>query len=130
MACASEIHRISSAAWFTAAHHAAAVPQLDHLMLFGFLSAFAAAACCIYRHESRNSMFAFAAALAAASVYGFLDGAWPMGILSAALALDATRQGLHIKSANPRRTQFRAGCLPTLNLETRQARFREVFGSN
>ena len=67
-------------------------PQLDGLMLFGFLSAFVALVCWIYRNESRELAVAFALCLAATAVYAFLAGAWPVGIVQIAWSAIAMRQ--------------------------------------
>jgi hypothetical protein len=124
MAYASEIHRLSAAAGFTAAHHAVPAPPLNTVMLFGFLSVVAAAVCYLYRHDSRAAMFTFAASLAATGVYGFLEGAWPLGILETMWALGAARKGLQGNRFATRSPSF----LP--NLKSRQSRYREIYGSN
>jgi hypothetical protein len=56
---------------------------MDPLTLFGFLSVTAMLVC--YALEDRNPLFilAFAAACGLASIYGFLQGAWPFGIVEA-----------------------------------------------
>jgi hypothetical protein len=56
---------------------------VDALTLFGLLSVTAMLAC--YAFEDRSPWFtlAFAAACAAGSAYGFLQGAWPFGVVEA-----------------------------------------------
>jgi hypothetical protein len=56
---------------------------LDALTLFGLLSV--AAMLAFYALEDRSPWFilAFAAACLAASAYGFLQGAWPFGVVEA-----------------------------------------------
>ena len=56
-------------------------PQLDIVMLFGFLAMFATITCAVTPHASRNKLLVFAICLACCSVYGFLQGAWPLGIV-------------------------------------------------
>jgi hypothetical protein len=58
--------------------------QLDGLMFFGFLSAFFTLAFYFSRHCSRSCMVAFAISLASTAVYGFLQGAWPLGAIQIA----------------------------------------------
>jgi hypothetical protein len=56
---------------------------MDTLTLFGLLAV--TAMLIIYSLENRHPGFilAFAAACLAASIYGFLQGAWPLGIVEA-----------------------------------------------
>lgn len=59
---------------------------LDALSLFGLLAVTAMLVC--YALEDRDHRFtlAFAAACLAGSAYGFLQGAWPFGLVEAAWA--------------------------------------------
>jgi hypothetical protein len=65
---------------------------VDALMLFGLLAVVTMLAC--YALEDRSPWFvlAFAAACVLASVYGFLQGAWPFGIVEAIWAVVAYRR--------------------------------------
>jgi len=56
---------------------------MDQLTLFGLLAV--TAMLVFYALEDRNHLFvlAFAGACVFASVYGFLQGAWPFGIIEA-----------------------------------------------
>jgi hypothetical protein len=56
---------------------------LDELTLFGLLAV--TAMLIFYALEDRSPWFilAFAAACALASIYGFLQGAWPIGVIEA-----------------------------------------------
>jgi hypothetical protein len=58
-----------------------ALPQMDGLMLFGFLAAIATLACYASRHQSWSVVVVLAMCLAADAVYGFLQGAWPLGLI-------------------------------------------------
>ena len=62
---------------------------MDALTLFGLLAVTAMLAC--YALEDRGPRFtlAFAAACAAGSAYGFLQGAWPFGLVEAVWTLVA-----------------------------------------
>ena len=65
---------------------------MDALTFFGLLAV--TAMLVFYALESRSSWFvlAFAAACAAGSVYGFLQGAWPFGLVEAVWAMVAARK--------------------------------------
>jgi hypothetical protein len=56
---------------------------MDRLTLFGLVAVTAMLVC--YALEDRHNLFtlAFAFACAAGSVYGFLQGAWPFGVVEA-----------------------------------------------
>ena len=65
---------------------------LDHLTLFGL---FAVSAMLVsYALEARSHWFvlAFAGACALGSIYGFLQGAWPFGLVEAIWAVVALRR--------------------------------------
>jgi hypothetical protein len=59
---------------------------MDWLSAFGLLAVTAMLVC--YALEDRSPWFilAFAAACAAGSVYGFMQGAWPFGVVEAVWA--------------------------------------------
>jgi presenilin-like A22 family membrane protease len=63
---------------------------VDNLTLFGLLAV--TAMLIFYALEDRSAWYvlAFAGACALASVYGFLQGAWPFGIVEAVWAAVAT----------------------------------------
>jgi hypothetical protein len=65
------------------------MPTLDALTLFGLVAVIAMLAC--YALEARSHWFvlAFAGACALGSAYGFLQGAWPFGVVEAIWALVA-----------------------------------------
>jgi hypothetical protein len=65
---------------------------MDALSLFGLLAVTAMLVC--YALEDRNHVFilAFAAACALGSIYGFLQGAWPFGLVEAIWAGVALRR--------------------------------------
>lgn len=62
---------------------------MDALTLFGLVAVGAMLAC--YALEARSHWFVlgFAAACAAGSTYGFLQGAWPFGVVEAIWAVVA-----------------------------------------
>ena len=65
---------------------------MDGLTLFGLLAVTAMLVC--YALEERSAWFvlAFAGACALASAYGFLQGAWPFGVVEAVWSLVAVRR--------------------------------------
>jgi hypothetical protein len=65
---------------------------MDALTLFGLFAVTMMLVC--YAAEDRNHWFilAFAAACALGSAYGFLQGAWPFGLVEAVWAVVAARR--------------------------------------
>ena len=65
---------------------------MDALQLFGLFAVTAMLVC--YALEDRDRLFilAFAAACALGSIYGFLQGAWPFGLVEAVWAVVALRR--------------------------------------
>jgi hypothetical protein len=66
--------------------------QLDGLTAFGLFAVTAMLVC--YALEERSRLFAlgFAGACVLGSAYGFLQGAWPFGMIEAVWALVAARR--------------------------------------
>lgn len=66
--------------------------HLDPLTLFGLVAVTAMLVC--YTLEARSPWFilGFAVACALGSAYGFLQGAWPFGLVEAIWALVAARR--------------------------------------
>jgi hypothetical protein len=62
------------------------------LDLFGLFAVTAMLVCYALEDHSPWFIFAFAGACALGSAYGFLQGAWPFGILEAIWALVAARR--------------------------------------
>jgi hypothetical protein len=65
---------------------------MDYLAAFGLLSVTAMLVC--YALEQRSAWFilGFAAACALGSIYGFLQGAWPFGLVEFVWAIVAARR--------------------------------------
>jgi hypothetical protein len=68
------------------------VATMDGLTLFGLFAVIAMLVC--YALEDRNRLFivGFAAACVLGSIYGFLQGAWPFGLVEAVWAGVALRR--------------------------------------
>ena len=66
---------------------------LEHrLTLFGLIAVTAMLVCYALEDRSRWFILAFAVACAAGAVYGFLQGAWPFGLIEAIWTLVAVRR--------------------------------------
>jgi hypothetical protein len=62
------------------------------LSAFGLCAVTAMLVCYAFEDRSRWFILAFAVACAGGSVYGFLQGAWPFGLVEAVWALVALRK--------------------------------------
>jgi hypothetical protein len=79
---------------------------MDGLTAFGLFAVSAMLICYALEHRSHLYVLAFAAACALASVYGFLQGAWPFGLIEAAWSLIALQRwrSLIVSTRAPRRS--------------------------
>jgi hypothetical protein len=68
------------------------VLRLDTLTLFGLFAVIAMLVCYALEARSRWFVLAFAGACVLGSVYGFLQGAWPFGVVEAIWALVALQR--------------------------------------
>ena len=73
---------------------------MSRLTLFGFFAVTAMLVC--YSLEKRSSWFvlAFAGSCALGSAYGFLQGAWPFGLVEAVWTVVAARRWWVARKAN------------------------------
>lgn len=71
---------------------------MDNLTLFGLFAV--TAMLVFYALETKSHWFvlAFAGACVAASIYGFLQGAWPFGVVEAIWSVVALRRWWQVKS--------------------------------
>lgn len=67
---------------------------MDALTLFGLLAVGAMLACYALEHRSHWFVLAFAGSCGLGSAYGFLQGAWPFGLVEAVWSLVALRRWL------------------------------------
>jgi hypothetical protein len=65
---------------------------IDWLTLFGLFAVTAMLVCYALEHRSHWFILAFAVACALGSIYGFLQGAWPFGLVEAVWAVVALRR--------------------------------------
>jgi len=75
--------------------------QLYGLILFGLLSLSAMLVFYALEHRSHWFVLAFAGGCVAASVYGFLQGAWPFGVVELIWAALAFKRWLSLRHAGP-----------------------------
>jgi hypothetical protein len=73
---------------------------MDGLTLFGLFAVTAMLVSYALEDRSRWFILAFAAACALGSVYGFLQGAWPFGLVEAIWTTVALRRFGHRRSLN------------------------------
>jgi hypothetical protein len=67
------------------------------LSLFGLLAVTAMLVCYAFEHRSPWFVLAFAVSCALGSVYGFLQGAWPFGLVEAVWAGVALRRWSRVR---------------------------------
>ena len=65
---------------------------MDRLTLFGLFAVSAMLVCYAFEERSHWFVLAFAAACALGSAYGFLQGAWPFGLVEGVWAGVAVRR--------------------------------------
>ena len=65
---------------------------MEGLSLFGLFAVTGMLVCYALEDRSRWFILAFAAACALGSIYGFLEGAWPFGLVEAVWAVVALRR--------------------------------------
>jgi hypothetical protein len=65
---------------------------MDPLSLFGLLAVTLMLVCYALEERSPRFVLAFAAACGLGSIYGFLQGAWPFGLVEAVWAVVALRR--------------------------------------
>jgi hypothetical protein len=72
---------------------------MDWLTAFGLFAVTAMLVCYALENSSAWFVLAFAGACALGSVYGFLQGAWPFGVVEAIWAIVAARRWLKVDQA-------------------------------
>jgi hypothetical protein len=65
---------------------------MDRLTVFGLFAVTAMLICYALENRSRWLILAFAAACALGSIYGFLQGAWPFGLVEAVWSIVAVQR--------------------------------------
>jgi hypothetical protein len=72
---------------------------VDRLTLFGLFAVTAMLLCYALEDRSPWFIFAFAASCALGSAYGFLQGAWPFGVVEAIWSVVAVRRWWLVENA-------------------------------
>jgi hypothetical protein len=70
---------------------------MDALTLFGLFAVSAMLVCYALEARSPRWTLAFAGACVLGSIYGFLQGAWPFGLVEGVWALVAARRWLRLR---------------------------------
>lgn len=65
---------------------------MDGLTAFGFFAVSAMLVCYAFEHRSRWFIMGFAISCALGSAYGFLQGAWPFGVVEGFWSVVALRR--------------------------------------
>jgi hypothetical protein len=73
---------------------------MTRLTAFGLFAVTAMLLCYAFEDRSRWFIFSFAVACALGSAYGFLQGAWPFGVIEAIWAIVALRRWWKTHSSN------------------------------
>jgi hypothetical protein len=73
---------------------------MDRLTAFGLFAVTAMLVCYALERRSRWFILAFAGSCALGSVYGFLQGAWPFGLVEAIWSLVALRRWQAAKNSS------------------------------
>ena len=66
--------------------------QMDKVTVFGLLAVTAMLLCYAFESRSRWFILGFAGSCLLASAYGFLQGAWPFGLVEAVWSVVAARK--------------------------------------
>jgi hypothetical protein len=72
---------------------------MDGLTLFGLFAVSAMLICYAFENRSPWFVLLFAVACASGSIYGFLQGAWPFGLVEAIWSLVALRRWVIARKA-------------------------------
>ncbi len=76
---------------------------MSWLSLFGLFAVSAMLVCYALEHRHRAFILAFAGACLLGSAYGFLQGAWPFGLVEGVWSLIALRRWWHAEMHHRRR---------------------------
>jgi hypothetical protein len=107
---------------FPAHFHEAPQPQLDVLMLFGFLCALATLVCYLEQSRSRSFILALAICSALLAAFAFLKDAWPVGIVELIWSATTVRRWWTVDRSVPSRSRK-----PSLNSWPAESRISRLF---
>jgi len=101
---------------------------MDRIMTFGFLSGFFTLVFLGYRNRLKSRLPVIPVSLACCAVYGFLQGAWPLGFCLIAITAGEVRRWLRAGDAiQPRYKAF--GADQPVILPGTESRLTRMFGS-
>jgi hypothetical protein len=107
-------------------------PEMDSVMVVGFLCALAVPVCMIYQRQSRDFVLVLAGCLASLAVCGFLQNAWPLAIVQTIWAAATFRQWwtLHhaVEIAGTGRRRPRRAVLSIYRRKVAPSRMTQMFG--
>jgi hypothetical protein len=72
---------------------------MDFLTLFGLFAVSAMLVCYAFENRSHRFVLLFAMSCALGSAYGFLQGAWPFGLVEAIWSVVAFRRWLMVRNS-------------------------------
>ena len=104
-------------------------PHFESLMAFGAASIALMMLCRAYQHESPSLVGGTLIFSLMASVYGFLQGAWPLGIALGAYAMFLLRSCVALRRRLPRKETITRPCLAAPQ-RWDESRMSRLFGSN
>jgi hypothetical protein len=78
--------------------------SMDRLNIFGLFAVAAMVVCYVLEDRSRWFVLGFAVSCALASIYGFIQGAWPFGLVEAVWSLVALRRWQRRADYSPQRS--------------------------
>ena len=108
------------------ARHSMTPPQFQGVMFFGFVSAVMTLLFFIHQRQSRRVVLALSISLAAMAVYGFMQGAWPLGIVEVVWSCATFERWRAAKNAGRRCARPEIGA-PQWSVQDRLSR---MFGTN
>jgi hypothetical protein len=100
-------------------------PQLDGLMLFGFLGAVATLVFFSLQSRSPSFVLVFSICSAAMALFAFMQGAWPLGIVECVWSVAIFRRWYVSRKLLKRRNRAAAMTKPWLN----ESRVTRLFDS-
>ena len=114
--------------WLFAAN-AAIPPELDRVLVFGFLSMVVWLVCQKEQRTSRAFVFGLALSSAMLMVFAFMQpGAWPLGFVQATLTVSALRRWRKPEAAVQSQQRLRQDGAKS-NLWAEESRVYRLFGS-
>ena len=127
----TKVPLLAASASASHAHAPAVAAQLDQVMLLGFLSAFVTLFCLPHVRQCRATKLLLSISLGAQATYGFLTGAWPLGLVAFVASSMAARwwwrdSPIYPQPKNASHAEVSRRCLPAVS----ESRVSGLFGPN